>query len=106
MIAEEYPVVCAQIEALRNELQALKETGLSERYEELIQSQIQTLEEKLISIDAWVNSIEDPAMQAIIRFHFMLGYTWEETNRKLFGYGDRDYCRKRFYKFSQENGLK
>ena len=56
----------------------------------------------LYEIEQWIRSIDDIEIESIIRWHFLIGKTWAETNDKIFGYSDRDYCRKRFFRFRNE----
>lgn len=57
----------------------------------------------LFEIEEWMRNVRDHEVEAIIRWHFLLGMTWADTNTKVFGYTDRDYCRKRFYRYRNEN---
>jgi len=57
----------------------------------------------LYEIEQWLRGIEDIEIESIIRWHFLIGKTWADTNIKVFGYNDRDYCRKRFYRYRNEN---
>ena len=61
------------------------------------------LEGRIEEIHAWMELIMDLEVKAIIRRHFILGKTWMETSIETYGVQNRDYCRKRFYRFKEEN---
>lgn len=47
----------------------------------------------------WVDTIDNPEIQIIIRWHFMNGLSWKETARKIYSTSDSDSCRKKFYRY-------
>nr|DAN68282.1 MAG TPA: Protein of unknown function (DUF722) [Caudoviricetes sp.] len=66
----------------------------------------QELEEKVNEIAVqmkrildWVDTIDNPEIQIIIRWHFMNGLSWKETARKIYSTSDSDSCRKKFYRY-------
>ena len=66
----------------------------------------QELEEKVNEIAVqmkrildWVDTIENPEIQIIIRWHFMNGLSWKETARKIYSTSDSDSCRMKFYRY-------
>ena len=63
----------------------------------------QELENMIEEIHSWMELIADLEVKAIIRRHFILGKTWLETSIETYGVQNRDYCRKRFYRFKEEN---
>ena len=63
----------------------------------------QELENMIEEIHTWMELIADLEVKAIIRRHFILGKTWLETSIETYGVQNRDYCRKRFYRFKEEN---
>nr|DAF05233.1 MAG TPA: Protein of unknown function (DUF722) [Caudoviricetes sp.] len=66
----------------------------------------QELEEKVNEIAVqmkrildWVDTIDNPEIQIIIRWHFMNGLSWKETARKIYSTSDSDSCRMKFYRY-------
>ena len=66
----------------------------------------QELEEKVNEIAVqmkrildWVDTIGNPEIQIIIRWHFMNGLSWKETARKIYSTSDSDSCRMKFYRY-------
>lgn len=47
----------------------------------------------------WVDTIDNPEIQIIIRWHFMNGLSWKETARKIYSTSDSDSCRMKFYRY-------
>lgn len=53
----------------------------------------------LYEIETFVSQIEDPEIRSIIRFHYMLGYSWERTNTAICGYPSYYTARKRLMRY-------
>ena len=45
---------------------------------ELLEKKKMLLEE-VVRIERWIDEIEDSQVKAIIRYHYILGYTWRQT---------------------------
>lgn len=50
-------------------------------------------------IEDWLETVEDPEIEAIIRWHYLLRCNWKTTNLKVYGYPDYDYCRKKIKRY-------
>lgn len=66
----------------------------------------QELEEKVNEIAVqmkrildWVDTIDNPEIQIIVRWHFMNGLSWKDTARKIYSTSDSDSCRVKFYRY-------
>lgn len=59
--------------------------------------------EYLESIDAYVDSIENGEIRAIIRYHYILGNSWTATSFKVFGVYSYDIPRKKIDRFFENN---
>lgn len=57
----------------------------------------------LLEIELWLMKLKNVEVEAIIRWHFVLGYTWAETTTKLYETTDKDRSRKNFYAFRKTN---
>jgi hypothetical protein len=42
------------------------------------------MEEERFRIEEWLDTVEDPEIRSIVRFHYLLGYTWAETSKKVY----------------------
>ena len=71
-------------------IKAMKIVALRER----LQEKVAEYESMTDRIDAWVETIEEPEIAQIIRLHYIQGYSWNKTCMVMYGYHDRDYCRK------------
>lgn len=76
-------------------------TGEKEKLEKKKLEYLRTTEE----IKLWVDGLTDGYIAAIVRLHFLSGYTWAETCKKIYGYANKDTCRqalKRYFKRQKE----
>ena len=46
------------------------------------------LVQRTLEIEEWIDSLQDKEVSAIIRYHFIMGKTWRETTKKVYGYAD------------------
>lgn len=86
------PVVNAfyRLEYLSEKLEAAREDWLNDAEE----------------IEAWlVECVPDVEVQAIIRFHFILGYNWKETNLRIHGYYSYHHSRNKYERYVEKNHL-
>lgn len=66
----------------------------------------ETLEEERLrlldlaeEIEAWLDTVADPEIEAIVRWHYLLRCNWKVTNIKVYGYPDYWYSRKRLERY-------
>lgn len=64
-----------------------------------INEQKQVISEYVEEVNAWLNDLEDKELVSIIRYHYMDRLTWRETCKKVYGYSDRQVCRKRVMRY-------
>lgn len=57
------------------------------------------LEDIIGEIDLWLEKIIDLEVKGIIRWHFIIGKSWIDTSKELYGFPNRDYCRRKFYAY-------
>lgn len=75
---------------------------------------LETLEKELTAmakrVTDYVDGMTDHHTAAIIRYHFIIGLSWSQTCRRIYGYPDPDICRiavKRYFQKrteEKENG--
>lgn len=80
---------------------AMRIISLRERLSEERERMYATLEE----IEAWLITCPDPEVVSIIRWHYLLGLNWKQTNMKVYGYPDYDRSRKKISRYFQKAEL-
>lgn len=61
------------------------------------------LSEMAAELDAWLISIEDPEIGSIVRYHYILGFNWKQTNLKVYGYPNYHRARRKIHRYFEEN---
>lgn len=70
-----------------------------ERLNRELEEKVNEIAVQMKRILDWVDTIDNPEIQIIIRWHFMNGLSWKETARKIYSASDSDSCRKKFYRY-------
>nr|DAK40317.1 MAG TPA: Protein of unknown function (DUF722) [Caudoviricetes sp.]DAM89258.1 MAG TPA: Protein of unknown function (DUF722) [Caudoviricetes sp.]DAO29215.1 MAG TPA: Protein of unknown function (DUF722) [Caudoviricetes sp.]DAR73972.1 MAG TPA: Protein of unknown function (DUF722) [Caudoviricetes sp.]DAW46914.1 MAG TPA: Protein of unknown function (DUF722) [Caudoviricetes sp.] len=70
-----------------------------ERLNRELEEKVNEIAVQMKRILDWVDTIDNPEIQIIIRWHFMNGLSWKETARKIYSTSDSDSCRKKFYRY-------
>jgi hypothetical protein len=71
-----------------------------ERIDEMIDMKIQMLRDKVEEIEHWIDTVDDHEVHSIVRWHYLLGLTWNETARHMTIGMTGDNCRmiiKRYF---------
>lgn len=55
------------------------------QYQERLKAKRDMAEAELERIEAWMETVEDPEIRAIVRWRFVLGYSWDKTNMEAYG---------------------
>lgn len=53
----------------------------------------------LLEVENWLSQVEDPEIRSIIRFHYVLGYSWQRTNAAISGYPSYYAARKKIMRY-------
>lgn len=120
---EEYRALIAEIDALNKQIESLYNTYHSpsnndggnskgsskspvekaltkiQSLEQMYMDRINELQEQANRIEMWVAQIQDPFIRSCIRFHYLLGYSWSDTSKKMYGYNSYYNARKVVYRF-------
>ena len=56
----------------------------------------------LENIEMWMKTCDDPEIVSIIRWHYLLGLDWRQTNKKVYGYPDYYRSRKKILRFFEK----
>ena len=104
-LLEAYGGIISNLKAIRAEREALKEfeqiqTGkrfltIINQLDHAEQDQAEALKE----IEEWLMQLEDPEMVSIIRWHYIVGYSWSDTNIEVYGYPDNHRARKKIFRY-------
>ena len=70
-----------------------------QRLEGLYAEKLFELEKQTHQIEYWISSIDDPYIRAIIRSHYLLGKSWKDTSKLVYGYGNYYNARKVVYRY-------
>ena len=102
---EAYGSIIANLKAIRAERQALRDyeeiqTGgiLSEMVKHLNAAE-QDQKEALKEIETWLTDLKNPEIESIVRWRYIIGYSWKETTKEVFGYSDPYLSRKKIYRY-------
>ena len=100
-----YAGIISNLKAVRKEKESLKEfeqiqteTAVSELIH-ILDGEERRLEVSLSEIEAWVTTLDSPEIQSIIRWRYVLGYSWRDTNRMIYGDPDPHRARKKLFRF-------
>ena len=77
---------------------AMRIISLREKLDEERERMYATLED----IERWLMTCEDPEIVSIIRWHYLLGLDWRQTNKKVYGYPDYWRSRKKIVRFFEK----
>lgn len=56
-------------------------------------------------IEKWLETVNDPEIEAIVRWHYLLRCNWRVTNLKVYGYPDYQYARARLLRYFKKNEI-
>lgn len=70
-----------------------------QRLEDNYAFKIQELRMEAERIENWLTTLDDPFLRSCIRYHYMLGYSWKETSRNMYGYESYYNARKVVFRF-------
>ena len=74
-----------------------------ERLNRELEEKVNEIAVQMKRILDWVDTIDNPEIQIIIRWHFMNGLSWKETARKIYSTSDSDSCIKKFYRYFESD---
>lgn len=55
--------------------------------------------ELLLQVENWLSQVEDPEIRSIIRFHYILNRSWQQTSTEIYGYPSYHNSRKRVMRY-------
>ena len=122
-LLEQYRGLCASVEAIRSELKYTYmpvqspngRTGGGHGSQpgnptERAAMQAMQIQEKLAKreqeqmeigsvVEDWLMTVTDPEIEAIVRFYYILGYSWKATSTKVYGTPKYYLSRDKIYRF-------
>lgn len=58
--------------------------------------------QRVLEVEEWLKTVNDLEVVAIIRCHYILGKTWKETAKRVYGYASRETARMRVERFMKK----
>lgn len=62
-------------------------------------NRLSELNGRKLVIEEWLKTLEDTFLIACIRFHYLRGYSWKETSKKVYGYDNYYNARKVVFRY-------
>jgi len=84
------PSAGSPIESAVEKILNLKET-YQQKYDEAA--------DLLLQVENFLSQVEDPEIRSIIRFHYMLNRSWQQTSTEVYGYSSYYNSRKKIMRF-------
>lgn len=56
------------------------------KLEETYRNKYEEAVDLLAEIESWLSQVEDPEIRSIIRFHYILNRSWQQTSTEIYGY--------------------
>lgn len=53
-------------------------------------------------IETWLNTVADADIRSIVRWHYVLGYSWKRTSREVFGAENYYRARKKLLRYFEK----
>ena len=66
-----------------------------QKLETIYNAKINDLRAKTNEIESWLDTVKDINIRTCIRYHYLLGYTWKETSKRVYGYKNSNYYNAR-----------
>lgn len=57
------------------------------------------------SIELWLDTVQDSNVRAAIRWHYLNGLNWKNTNTRVYGYPDYQYARRKVLEYFEKEGI-
>lgn len=73
-----------------------------QKLERVYNAKLDNLRERAEAIEEWLEPISGTFVGACIRYHYLLGYSWKETSRKMYGYDSYQNARKVVYRYFEQ----
>ena len=67
-----------------------------------LESKVMAMQEHLESIESWLETVEDSKLRACIRWHYLNGLNWKQTNVRVFGYPNPYRARKKVMRYFEK----
>lgn len=120
---EQYKGLTSEMQALRDQIDSLYDTYRSPqlmsdgghsmsvsspteravakilKLKETYQQKYDETADLLLQVENWLSQVEDPEIRSIIRFHYVLGYSWQRTNAAISGYPSYYAARKKIMRY-------
>jgi hypothetical protein len=68
-------------------------------HEDMLEAKQKELMQKLKEINAWIETVNDYQVRALIRCYYVLGKTWKQTSIHIYGYPCPQRAHQRVHRF-------
>lgn len=76
-----------------------------EQRREALSKTLEKYTELAEQIEEWIDTIDDPMIESIVRYRYILGKSWNETSKKVYGkLGKADSCRMMVKRYIEKQG--
>lgn len=67
-----------------------------------LESKVMAMQKRLEGIESWLETVEDSKLRACIRWHYLNGLNWKQTNVRVFGYPNPYRARKKVMRYFEK----
>ena len=67
-----------------------------------LEFKVAAMQEALEGIESWLETVEDSKLRACIRWHYLNGLNWKQTNVRVFGYPNPYRARKKVMRYFEK----
>lgn len=119
---KQYKGLTSEMKALRDQIDSLYDTYrspqlMSDAHSMSVGSPVETAVNKVLElktvyeqkheeaanllyiIETWLSQVEDPEIRSIIRFHYILNRSWQQTSTEVCGYPSYYAARKKIMRY-------
>ena len=102
---ESYSNIIANIKSIKAERQAIREIEQIQKgpYLSAVLENLETAEkdlrQSLKEVEEWIQQLDDPEIESIVRWHYIIGYSWKDTNTEVYGFPDYHMARKKINRY-------
>ncbi len=65
----------------------------------MLEAKVAAMQERLEAIEKWLETLDDSKLRACIRWHYLNGMNWKQTNLCVFGYPNQYRARKKVMRY-------
>lgn len=70
-----------------------------------LETKVTEMQRRLERIESWLETVDDSKLRACIRWHYLNGLNWKQTNLRVFGYPNPYRARKKVMRYFEKNAF-